>query len=278
MNGNASHRDEPGFSDPASPPGISRRTLLGQTGLIGASLLAAGTSAVAAEVSSKSPDTQPANKKLKVIVAGGHPGDPEYGCGGVVARFTDLGHEVVLLYLNQGDPAATATRPASDVRVKEAAKACEILKARPLFAGHVDGHAIIDNAHYDAFGKLLSVEAPDAVFTQWPIDNHRDHRATALLAYDAWKQSGHKFALYYYEVSNGEDTLQFAPTHYADITDVEPRKQAACYAHASQAPGRFYRLQDQVAAFRGLESGHKRAEAFILQLQSPFDVLAELIG
>jgi N-acetylglucosamine malate deacetylase 1 len=28
---------------------------------------------------------------LKIMVTGGHPGDPEYGCGGTVARFTALG-------------------------------------------------------------------------------------------------------------------------------------------------------------------------------------------
>ena len=66
-----------------------------------------------------------------------------------------------------------------------------------------------------------------------------------------------------------EDTLQFSPTHFVDITATEPRKRAACYAHASQTRGRYYALQDQVALFRGMESGHKRAEAFILQLQSP---------
>jgi LmbE family N-acetylglucosaminyl deacetylase len=260
----------------SSPAPISRRGILGQATLLGAGLLAAGTSGIAAGESPNAAAEAPSGRKLKIIVAGGHPGDPEYGCGGVIARFTDLGHEVVLLYLNEGDPSATTTRPASDVRVKEAAKACEILKARPIFAGQIDGHAIIDHDHYEQFGQLIGNESPDVVFTQWPIDNHRDHRATAMLAYDAWRQSKRKFSLYYYEVSNGEDTLQFAPTHYIDISDVEPRKQAACYAHASQAPGRFYRLQDEVAAFRGLENGCKKAEAFIMQIQSPVDVLAEL--
>ena len=69
-------------------------------------------------------------RKLKVIVTGGHPGDPEYGCGGTVARYTDLGHEVVLLYLNNGerpDEPPEGRRP----RIAEAGKACEILKARP---------------------------------------------------------------------------------------------------------------------------------------------------
>jgi len=35
--------------------------------------------------------------RLKVVVSGGHPGDPECGCGGTIARYTALGHEVVLL-------------------------------------------------------------------------------------------------------------------------------------------------------------------------------------
>jgi hypothetical protein len=33
-------------------------------------------------------------------------------------------------------------------------------------------------------------------------------------------------------------------------------------------------LQDSVAKFRGLQSGYKRAEAFIRQVQSPFDIFS----
>jgi hypothetical protein len=80
---------------------------------------------------------------------------------------------------------------------------------------------------------------------------------------------GKKFALFYYEVSNGEDTVQFAPTHYVDITTTEARKRSACYAHASQAPERFYGLQELVTRMRGIESGHKQAEGFIHLVQSP---------
>jgi N-acetylglucosamine malate deacetylase 1 len=208
----------------------------------------------------------PPGRKLKVIVAGGHPGDPEYGCGGTV------GHEVVLLYLNDG---AWPPTPAP-TRIAEAKKACELLKARPAYAGQVNGHAVVDNAHYEDYAKIIDAEKPDLVFTQWPIDNHRDHRAITMLTYDAWRQSKRGFALYYYEVSDGEDTLQFSPTHYIDITETEPVKRAACYAHASQTPDRYYALQDQVAAFRGVERGCRRAEAFVLQLQSPDDPLLVL--
>jgi LmbE family N-acetylglucosaminyl deacetylase len=35
------------------------------------------------------------------VVTGGHPGDPECGCGGTIARYTEAGHEAVLLYLSR---------------------------------------------------------------------------------------------------------------------------------------------------------------------------------
>jgi LmbE family N-acetylglucosaminyl deacetylase len=214
---------------------------------------------------------QPA-RKLKVVVAGGHPGDPEYGCGGAVARYADLGHDVVLLYLNDGEPRDPGYK-ATGFRIAEAKRACEILRARPAFAGQIDGRSVVDLAHYEAFQRILEAERPDVVFTQWPIDNHRDHRAIADLVYEAWRRMGRKFALYYYEVSSGEDTLMFFPTDYVDITEAEPRKRAACYAHASQTPDRFYALQDEVARFRGIESGHKRAEAYIRHVQSAGNLL-----
>jgi LmbE family N-acetylglucosaminyl deacetylase len=211
------------------------------------------------------------SRKLRVVVTGGHPGDPEYGCGGTIARYSDLGHEVVLVYLNRGE-GGIAGKPPEEVgaiRSAEARKACEILKARPLFAGHMDGQSVVDQHHYAEFHKLIASQNPDVVFAQWPIDGHSDHRAISSLVYEAWMRMHKSFALYYYEVTTGEDTLQFAPTHYVDISAQAARKRTACYAHASQAPDKFYAVQEQIAKFRGVESGHAQAEAFIRHVQSP---------
>jgi LmbE family N-acetylglucosaminyl deacetylase len=240
---------------------MNRREMLRNAGLL------AGAAAVNAAAQGPSATTEPP-RKLKIVVAGGHPGDPEYGCGGTVARLTALGHDVALLYMNNG-----AWETSAPIRIGEANKASGILKARPLWAGQTNGHAVIDNAHYQAFQKIIEGENPDAVFNHWPIDNHPDHRGIANLTYEAWKQLKHKFAMYYYEISDGEDTTQFGtPTHFVDISEVEDTKKAACYAHASQSPDFFYELQDTVAHFRGLQSGYKRAEAYIRQIGSPFDI------
>ncbi|SPE33971.1 LmbE family protein [Candidatus Sulfopaludibacter sp. SbA6] len=205
---------------------------------------------------------------LKIVVAGGHPGDPECGCAGTIARYSDLGHNVVLLYLNRGEGfcgGASLGRCAA-IRTAEAGKACQILKARAAFAGQYDGRAIVDAPRYEAFDRVLAAESPDVVFTQWPIDSHRDHRAVSMLTLDAWLKSGKRFALYYYEVA--EDTMMFSPGEYVDISSVESRRRAACYAHASQQPDKWYPKQVEITRSRGAESGFPQAEAFLRHPES----------
>jgi LmbE family N-acetylglucosaminyl deacetylase len=235
-------------------------------------LRGAGVVAGAAAVNSvaqNSSSVTPPIPKCKIVITGGHPGDPEYGCGGTIARFTALGHDVVLLYMNDGAWQQTS----SATRIAEAKKACEILKARPAYANQINGHAIVDSQHYQEFQSIIEKENPDAVFTHWLIDNHPDHRGIANLTFESWKQLKHRFALYYYEVSDGEDTTQFpAPTHYVDISATADTKKAACYAHASQTPDSYYALQDTVATFRGLQSGSAKAEGYIMQIGSPYDI------
>lgn len=231
-------------------------------------------SAAGLTVSGARGDEQPA-KKLKLVVTGGHPGDPEYGCGGTAARYSELGHEVTLLYLNRGQKGCSGKAPeeCGKIRSAEAQEACRILKAKPAFAQQVDGEASVNAASYSDFRRLLEAEKPDILFTHWPIDNHRDHRAISMLAYDAWIQMGKSFAFYYYEVSDGDDTFMFAPTDYVDISGTEARKKAACYAHASQAPDHFYGLQAQVTRFRGVEYGVAQAEGFVRHVQSRRELL-----
>ena len=211
-----------------------------------------------------------AAEPTRVIITGGHPGDPEYGCGGTIARYTSLGYPVTLLYLNRGEQhcPASETDAGSSTRVTEARKACEILKAKPAFAGQCDGHAIVDFAHEEEFRAILTAEKPDVLFTHWPVDGHADHRAIASLSYAAWTKMNREFALYFYEVSDGDDTQMFTPTDYVDISSSEAVKKAACYAHASQAPDKFYALQSAVTRFRGIESGFRQAEAFARHVQS----------
>jgi LmbE family N-acetylglucosaminyl deacetylase len=257
---------------------ISRRNLLRNTvAMAGATTL--GLPFVGAAEAGKPGAPEKPNRKLKVIVAGAHPDDPESGCGGTIARYSDLGHDVVVIYLTRGEAGISAKThdEAAAIRTAEARKACRILKARLVFAGQIDGSTEVNPARYAEFRKLLDAERPEVVFTHWPVDTHPDHRAASLLVYDAWLRSGKKFALYYFEVLTGSQTQVFAPNLYVDITATEGRKRAACYAHVSQQPDEWYPHHDQMNRFRGFEAGTKYAEAFVRPVQD-HDILLPLTG
>jgi N-acetylglucosamine malate deacetylase 1 len=217
--------------------------------------------------------------KMKVVVVGAHPDDPESGCGGSIARYSDLGHEVVIVYLTAGEAGIDGklASEAAAIRGAESRKACAILRARPVFAGQIDGDTEVNPAQYKRMSQILDAEQPAILFTQWPIDSHRDHRAASLLVYDYWLKSGRRADLFYYEVETGAQTQNFKPTHYLDITQTEDRKRAACLAHVSQKPeATFYPTHDRMQQFRGMEYGCHAAEGFVCHDQSPSKMAQQL--
>ncbi|MDP5121434.1 MAG: PIG-L family deacetylase, partial [Spirosomaceae bacterium] len=129
--------------------------------------------------------TNNAADKLKIMVTGAHPDDPETGCGGAIAKWTKAGHEVVVVYLTRGEAGieGTAAKEAAEIRTKEAIAACKLLNARPVFLGQIDGNSEINNDWFDKALAILQKENPDVLLTHWLIDTHRDHRVCANLFY-----------------------------------------------------------------------------------------------
>jgi LmbE family N-acetylglucosaminyl deacetylase len=210
--------------------------------------------------------------KLKVIVAGAHPDDPESGCGGTMALFAAEGYEVVSAYLTRGEAGISGKshEEAARIRTEEALKACKILNARAEFLGQTDGSTEITKGRYTEIFNFFVREDPIAVFTHWPVDSHRDHRICSILVYDAWLNLGKKFALYYFEVESGIQTQNFLPSNYINIGSVITQKSAACMAHTSQNPEDWYgNIHKKMEKFRGIEFNCEYAEAFIRHNQNP---------
>jgi len=206
------------------------------------------------------------DEKLRIVCVGAHPGDPEFGCGGTMVKYSDSGHAVTFLYLTRGE-ASDPNKSYSEMavlRTKEAEVACKVLNAKPKFAGQIDGNTVLDKVRNEEMAKLIAAEKPDIVFTQWPLDSHPDHQVTGLLVLTAWVKSGRKFHLYFYEVNTGSETMAFIPTDYVDITAVHDKKKEAMFAHKTQDPIKTYDTYFKpLEEFRGLEAGVKAAEGFI---------------
>jgi len=224
-----------------------------------------------------------AQRKLKVVVVGGHFDDPQSCAGGTMALYADLGHEVVALSLT-GGPAPDADVVPQDRQTKrhvEAIKSASILGARLVclnFSGSDSGMSgrpkvyrsgsELTGERYKEFTEVLLDYKPDIVITHWPIDFHMDHRAASLLTYNAWLSSGMKFPLYYMEAELGQQTQNFWPTHYVDFSRFEGRKREACFANAVTID-EWWPIHDAMHRMRGMERGCKVAEAFNHHPQSP---------
>jgi LmbE family N-acetylglucosaminyl deacetylase len=204
----------------------------------------------------------------KVLVIGAHPDDPETMCGGTMIKLREMGVEVVSVYFTSGEAGILGKSPeeSSMIRVAEAKKACEVMGVRAVFMTQVDGNSEVNKARYAEMKSLIEAEKPDMVITHWPIDSHRDHRVCSILVYDAWRQTGYNFDLFYGEVMTGLQTQTFAPNHWVDITEQHAQKVKAYYCHDSQDMPVVQEWHDAMEVLRGMECHAKYAEAFTKQV------------
>src|ERR1041384_7158729 len=135
------------------------------------------------------PDSGAGAARLTVVCVGGHPDDPESGCGGTLARYAALGHAVTVVYLTRGERGidGKSLDEAARIRTAECEAACRIIGAKPAFFGQIDGATEMTRAQVDAMQRLLAAQAPDVLFTHWPVDTHMDHQVASMLTIRAWK-------------------------------------------------------------------------------------------
>jgi LmbE family N-acetylglucosaminyl deacetylase len=227
--------------------------------------VSAGMGALYLPALARSEDKPPEQKK-KIVCVGGHPDDPESGCGGSLAKFALAGNAVTIIYLTTGEAGIEGKShdEAAAIRKQEALNACKVLHANAVFAGQIDGDTIMNNDWVNKMHDLINAEKPDIVFTHWPLDSHKDHQVASLLTVQSWMRTNDKWPLYFFEVCAGEQTLTFRPTDYIDITDTQEQKRKAVYCHISQDPDGIYACgHAAMEDFRGRELGVKAAEGFV---------------
>src|SRR5437667_252216 len=89
-----------------------------------------------------------AAQRLRIVCVGGHPDDPESGCGGTLARYAALGHAVTVVYLTRGERGISGKSldEAARIRSAECETACKIMGAKPVFFGQIDGATEVTRA------------------------------------------------------------------------------------------------------------------------------------
>jgi len=242
-------------------PPVTRRIFLKESLVIAGPVVAATTSPLAAAAAEAAPA-----RALKVCCIGAHPDDPESGCAGTLARYAQLGHSVTVVYLTRGERGirGKSYEEAASIRSQECIAACEVIGARPVFFGQINGATEVNSTQVDAMSRLLAGQAPDVVFAHWPIDTHMDHQVASILAIRACMALPRPPRLFFFEVNTGSQSRGFLPNTYVDVSEVVEKKKAALVAHVSQdGVGIWRQHHEPIGIWRGREAGVYMAEAFV---------------
>lgn len=142
------------------------------------------------------PDNWEEPQHILVVLA--HPDDPEFFCGGTVARWTNAGHRVSYCLLTCGEKGTEDRELQSDelcsLRQREQIAAASRLGVHEVrFLDHPDGYLMPDLELRRDITRVLRQEQPDIVITCDPTNlyvrdtylNHPDHRAAGQATLDA---------------------------------------------------------------------------------------------
>jgi LmbE family N-acetylglucosaminyl deacetylase len=142
------------------------------------------------------PDNWELPQKILVILA--HPDDPEFFCGGTIARWTNAGHEVSYCLLTCGDKGTKDRSLTPDVlcilRQKEQRAAADVLGVHNIrFLDYPDGYLVPDLGLRREITRVIRQVQPDVLVTCDPTNlyvrdtylNHPDHRAAGQATLDA---------------------------------------------------------------------------------------------
>ena len=126
-------------------------------------------------------------QRLKLLVLGAHPDDAEYHAGGLASIYRQLGHEVRMVSLTNGQAGHHERPPEelAELRRQEAAAAGRVIGAEYVTWEIPDGELVADLATRHRVIREIRRFAPDLVLTHRPYDYHPDHRAAGQLVQDA---------------------------------------------------------------------------------------------
>ena len=126
------------------------------------------------------------NKKLHIIIIGAHPDDPDK-VGGTAYKWAQLGHDVLMVSLTNGDAGHQSLPPdeLAKVRREEARRAGEVIGIRYITLDNHDGQLMPTYENRLQVIRLIREQKADLVIFPRPYDYHPDHRYTGTLVLDA---------------------------------------------------------------------------------------------
>lgn len=193
----------------------------------------------------------------RVLVVLAHPDDPEFYCGGTIARWAASGRDITYCLLTRGDKGSDddslSTQELAEIREVEQRAAAKTLGVHEvMFLNELDGYVLPTLDLRRDIVRVIRQVKPQVVVTCDPTNffpsstyiNHADHRAAGQATLDAVYPAA-RSSLYFPELSQEEGLQPYKvrevyiagaqhPNITVDITDFFSQLVAALGEHRSQ--------------------------------------------
>ena len=221
----------------------------------------------------------------KVLILAAHADDDILGCGGTMAKHSDQGDEVSVLFLTNGVGArgkGDSIPQNIDFRDQAAEKALAIVGAKLVDRLDFPDNAIDSLPRIKvirAVENVININRPDVIYTHHGGDLNVDHRRALEAVMTACRPQPESSVskIYSFEVASSTgwqgNTLfnPFVPNHYVEITEQLDRKMEALGAYEEEMRAfphaRSIEALQHMARWRGSQVGVAAAEAFVVERQ-----------
>jgi LmbE family N-acetylglucosaminyl deacetylase len=197
--------------------------------------------------------------KRRILAVGAHPDDVELGCGGVLVKHLDLGDEVHVLVMTNGD------KGNHTMNREECLASLDSLgvKKENIFFGNFPDGFLRDDFNtvslIESYIKKLNITR---VYTHSPSDRHQDHRSCSLSVSSAARNISEIFLF------QGPSTkAPFDPHYFIEISEKQlGKKLKALGNYKTQIAKGIVNVQaiDCLARLNGAHHKTDCAEAFAL--------------
>ena len=212
----------------------------------------------------------------KILIIAAHPDDEILGCGGTIAKHIELGHDVRICWLSNGEGARVENNTLSKLQTIESIKALYNLKKCYQFHfkdSQFDSHPLLE-----IIQTLESVKEdfnPQIIYTHGPYDLNIDHKIThqaTLTAFRPLPESSVEKILLYEVLSTTELSFNtgFHPNYVEALKENHLKIKLSAMALYKEELREFphprsLKTIEAQATLRGSQHGLALAEVFQLE-------------
>ncbi len=215
-----------------------------------------------------------------IMAIGGHIGDMELTCGGVLATHALRGDKIITVALTGGEKGNPPHLSVADYRRQKETEAhafAGMLQGEAIVFPYADGELPVNEQVCFELCDVIRKYKPNVLITHWKNSIHKDHEATYKIVQDAQfyaalpgfvRSLPPHFAAGPYFAENWEDPDDFVPAVYMEVSqdgfDLWREAIAKHWFTVHSASFAYREYYTHLMSVRGIEAHKKYAQTFNL--------------